>query len=554
MSNKQKANHQSPAPGKFFYVYPNPIFTLMTRYITIYRSLLALLLLLGLWSACKKSEFRDIELGDHAAEFAFPLFTTDLILQDLLAQVLNDSLSNDTLVVNSDGTMTLFYTGDVAEKKATDIFTFFQDGFVPLLDSNTVMVLQVPMGVIFKEAQLKAGILGFVLTNQYPEALTGRFEVPQLTKNGQALVVPFSIPPTTGLAWNSGPIDLNGYTLSANSNELRFIYYAYLPDGTRVKIPPNSSSGFSNVLATFFNLEFGYFEGNFGYAAYPLTRDTIEIDINQTNLDGNVKVKNPKITMRISNSWGFPTRGIIRYLSFIGQNGEEYKLESTVFLNDSIIDFAYPTLNEVGQTKYTDVYLDETNSNIAQIFNSQPTRLVYDLGGVSNALQTPDAIGFLTDSSNISLQIKVELDLEGSVKNFESDQTLDLDFGEYSDFDTTRIQEVEFKLVTENATPISALLQLYFLDADSSRIDSLFSNGPQLLLRSAPVGADGKATGSTRTENFIPMSASRFDRIRQSKQAFLHTSFTTAEDGQVPVKLIATNRAIIKMGLKVKTK
>ncbi|MEO6037547.1 MAG: hypothetical protein ABIQ93_03970, partial [Saprospiraceae bacterium] len=103
-------------------------------------------------------------------------------------------------------------------------------------------------------------------------------------------------------------------------------------------------------------------------------------------------------------------------------------------------------------------------------------------------------------------------------------------------------------------TPISALLQMYFLDANANRIDSLFSSGPQPLLNAAPIDANGKATGTTRTENFIPMSASRFDRIRQAKKAFLQTSFTTAENGTVPVKLIATNKAVIKMGLKVRTK
>ncbi len=525
----------------------------MTRYTTIFRASLCFLLLTGLWSACKKNDFQDIDLADHSAEFAFPLFTTELFLKDLLGQVLNDSLSNDTLVVNPDGTMTLFYTGDVAEKKATDIFTFFQNGFFPLTDSITTTVLQLPIGVTIKRADLNSGTLGFILTNQFGETLNGRFEVPQLTKNGEILTFPFSVPPTTGQAWVSGPIDLTGYTLNGSSNELTFIYYAYLADGTRVKILPNTSSGLSNVFVTFLNLKFSYFEGNFGYAAYPLTRDTIDIDINQTNLDGNVTVKNPKITIRIANSWGFPTRGIVRYLSFIGQNGEEYKLETTAFAQDSIIDFNYPALNEVGQTKYTDVYLDNTNSNIAQIFNSQPTKLVYDMGGISNALQTPDLVGFLTDSSNISLQIKVELDLEGSVQNFGSNQTLDLDFGDYSSLDTTKIQDAEFKLVTENSTAISALLQLYFLDTDSVRIDSLFANGPQLLLRSAPIGADGKADGTTRTEHFIPMTAARFDRIRQAKQAFLQTSFTTGENGQV-VKLIANDKAIVKMGLKVRTK
>lgn len=523
----------------------------MLRNPAFFRFLLPALLLAGLWSACKKDDFRNAELADHSAEFAFPLFTTDLILRDLLFQVLNDSLSNDTLTVNSDGTLTLFYTGDVAEKKATDIFTFFADKFVPIFDSLESYALEVPNGVTIRQAKLKAGTLTFIVNNTLSETLTGYIEISEMTKNGVVFQQPFTA--IGNMLWNSGPVDISGYELNAGSNNLTFKYFAYLPDGTRVNVPP--SGIFPGVIVPFAGLEFSYFEGFFGYSTYPLTRDTIEIDINQTSLDGNVKIENPKITMRISNSWGFPTRGVVRYLSFIGKNGEELKLiTNNVFMNDSLIDFPYPSLNEVGQTKFKDVILDESNSNIADIFNSQPTRLVYELGGISNAGNDPSIIGFLTDSSKISLQLRVELDLVGSVKDFGSDQTLALDFGDYGGLDTSKIRDAEFKLVTENGTPISALLQLYFLDAGGTRIDSLFSNGPQLLLRAAPIGPDSTAVGITRTEHLIPMSASRFDRIRQAKQAFLQTSFSTAENGTRSVKLIADNKAIIKMGLKVRTK
>ena len=536
---------------KFLKTFPNSILTLMTRTTTFFRFLLPVLLLVTLWAACKKSDFQNPELADHNAEFAFPLFTTDLLLQDLLSQVLNDTLSNDTLAINPDGTMTLFYTGDVAEKKATDIFDFFADKFIPMSDSLENYPLALPDGVTIKQAKLKAGTLNFVINSTLSQTITGHFEITQMTKNGQVFQQPFTALPNQ--VWQSGPVDITGYELNTGSNDLTFKYFAYLPDGTRINIPP--AGLLPAVLIPFAGLEFSYFEGYFGYSTYPLTRDTIEININQTDLNGNVQIKNPKITIRINNSWGFPTRGVVRFLSFIDKNGNEHKLKTHgVFLNDSLIDFPYPKLNEVGQTKFVDITLDETNSNIAEIFNSQPTRLVYELGGISNAGQDPNIIGFLTDSSKISLQLRVKLDLEGSAVNFGSDQLLDLNFGDYSELDTAKIQDAEFKLVTENGTPISARLQMYFLDANSTRIDSLFSNGPQDLLRAAPIDADGKATGTTNTVQFIPMTASRFDRIRQAKKAFLQTSFTTAENGTVPVKLIASNQATIKMGLKVRTK
>jgi hypothetical protein len=262
--------------------------------------------------------------------------------------------------------------------------------------------------------------------------------------------------------------------------------------------------------------------------------------------------------MRISNSWGFPTRGQIKYLSFIGQNGEEIPLTGTIFEKDSFeyVDFNYPSwaLGEVGQTKFTDVVLDETNSNIADIFNSQPTRLIYEVDGISNALRDPNLIGFITDESNIKLQMRVEMVLEGSVRNFGAEQTMSLDFGQFGSLESEGIEDVEFKIVTENGTPISSSMQIYFRDENETYIDSLFTGGARDIIRSAPVNGQGTSAGTTRTEEFVPMTAARFDRIRSAKDAFLKTYFTTANNGETFVKLLATDKIVVKMGVKVRKK
>ncbi|MEI6410782.1 MAG: hypothetical protein WCR52_15440 [Bacteroidota bacterium] len=475
-------------------------------------------------------------------------------MQDLLGNVLNDSLSNDTLIINADKSMTLFYTGDVAEKKASDIFTFFQNGLVPIGDSLVANPIQAPTGVTIRRADLKSGTVNLVINNSSNDTISGVFEIPQMTKNNVVFSMPFSVPPTPGTAMVLPLYNTEGYILRSNSNLLQFRYYAYNDAGQRITFPPINGL-FPPVFVSFQNLQFSYLEGYWGYSTYPLTRDTIDININQTNLKGGVKVKNPKVTMRISNSWGFPTRGIVRYLSFIGKDGTEHKLESTIFNHDSV-DFNYPSyaLGEIGQTKYTDLYMDQTNSNIAEIFNSEPTKLIYEVDGVSNAKFDPSIIGFLTDSSNIKLSVGVELLLEGSAENFRADQLLDLKFGDYANLDTNKIESVEFKLVTENKTPISTSVQISFLDENGAAIDSLFAGGPKYIMQAAPTTAMGVANGTTRTENFIQMSVARFQRIRTAKQAKLETAFTTANGGQQCVRLLATDEAIIKMGLKVKTR
>lgn len=516
------------------------------------RPLLLLLVVSSIWSACKKSDFENIELDDHSAEFAFPLFSTTVKLEDLLFKVLNDDSSRDTLFINPDGTMTLYYTGDVAEKPASDIFNTFPSGPAPIPDTFYRYPFYSNEGVTIREALFKGGTINLAILNSTGETLTGTFTVPQMSKNGVTLSIPLTVPPNASFPYISPLFNLEGWKAESDSNELIFIYDLHKPNGDRVKIP-EIAPGTPGFFVVFQGLILSYLEGYWGYSSYPLTRDTIEIDINQTNLDGGVTIKNPRVTMLISNSWGFPTRGYIKYLSFIGQNGEEIPLETTAF-NDDSLDFNYPRHpDEIGQTKYTEVRLDESNSNIGAIFNAQPTRLIYEVEGISNAQRDSNLIGFLTDSSLIRLGMRVELLLEGTAKNFGAEQEMDLNFGDYSDLDTAKIESVEFKLVTENGTPISADMQILFLDEAGLVLDSLFSDGSRLIMESAPI-TNGIASGITRAENFIPMSATRFDRIRQTKKAILKTSFTTAQGGTVPVKLLANNAAVVKMGIRVKTK
>lgn len=520
------------------------------------RLLAPVVVLASIYPACNKANLDDADLADHTAEYAFPLLSTTVNLQDLMFQVLNDTLSGDTIVVNADNTMTLYYSGDVAEKPATDIFEFFKfppNAPIPIPETDYKFPFKVPDSVYIHRADVLTGQLFVVINNTVlTDTVRGTFYIPQMSKNGVVFSHPFVAPP--GKIIFSQEYNLAGYNLLSDSNTLQFRYEAFLPDGSQIKIPA-SPDGLTGAGVLLNNFTLSYVEGYWGFSEYPLTRDTIDIDINQTSLKGNVKVKNPKVTMTVSNSWGFPTRGVVKYLSFIGRDGQEYKLESSVFNNDSI-DFEYPSWSkgEIGQTKYTHVVLDSSNSNIADIFNAQPVQLIYEVAGISNAQKDSSITGFLTDKSTIALSMNVELVLEGSAQDFGAEQTLNLSFGNYSDIDTSNIEAVEFKLVTVNGTPIGTALQLYFQDETGTNIDSLFRSQPQFVMEAAPVDANGNANGEKRTETFVPMDVARFDRVRQAKQMLLKTFFTTANGGLTPVKLLATQNAAVKLGLKVKTR
>ncbi len=513
----------------------------------------------ALFLACSK-DATNVELAPHTADYAFPLFSTSLNTTDLFSQLLSDSSSTDALIFHPDKTITLIYSGDVAEKPASDIFNFLKDiPPVPLVDSVVAAPSKVPNGVDLHYALLKGGtVQAYAWNTTIPEPLTLTISAPQLTKGGQPLLWTFNVNPGLAFIWTTYPAQpqsLAGYELTSQDDSIYFYSTWKRKDGSILYPAPGPIAGAPPAILYLKDLEFKYVQGHWGYQLYPLTRDTIEIDINKSNLKGNITVKDPKVTMTVLNSWGFPTRGKIKYLSFIGRDGVNRELKSTI-LDTAGVDWDWPQFikNEVGQTKVTHFVFDGSNSNIAAIFNSQPVRLVYEIDGISNAENDLNLVGFITDSSTLKFAMKVELLLEGTAQNFASNDTLNLSFGDLDDLDPLEYEDAEFKLVTENEMPMGASLQLYFLDNQGVRTDSLFQNGQVEAIKAAPVDANGRATEAARVETFIPMTVARFNKIKDAKRAYVQLYFSTTDNGQKNVKLLADANLRLKMGLRVRKK
>jgi hypothetical protein len=510
--------------------------------------LFSIFCLLGIYSvSCLKLD-DETEIIGSDAEYAFPLFSSQFTIDDLLSKTLNDTLPGDTLLIAPDGSITLIYSGDVTEVKATNLYKFLEQPFggpIPLLDTLFYVPFDAPPNVDIYKARLKQGTILCAGINNFNEQITGSIQVPQLKKNGVSYRYDFVSPANGNLV--SLQEDLTGYELVSTNDSLFFRYEAYLPNGDRVKL---------TTLGILINdVKFSYLEGYWGNEAFPIDRDTIEIDINQTNFtNGDIKIKDPRVTVTISNSFGFPARGHIKALQFKGRDGIFYPLVSDTITSGGI-DFDYPKLQlgEVGQVRNTVFKFDKTNSNIDVIFNAQPVAMDYDVEGIANVMLNPNLIGFLTDSSFIKFNVKVELPLEGSVRNFGADNDVAVDFGDQSGTSASDIASAEFKLVTENGMPVGATGQIYFLDSQDMIIDSLFS-ALTPILKPAPVDANGVPTQIAKYEQLIPISGDQFVHIRNAKKARIRTVIETSGNGGQNVKVLSKQKTDIRMGLKIALK
>jgi len=490
----------------------------------------AILLIAG----CKKFDDLDaIQTPDQNAEYAVPLFTTKSSIKDIL----EDFDENTFLTVQSDGLMLLNYKGDFIAQNSLDIFESLGnlDGVpLPVTDTLTALPFRFPNNVDLDYALLSNGLVRWTWTNPLSEPITVKVTFPSV-KDDQGN--PFSHTTTDHLGplyISPSPINLAGYRFSAINDTLYVKYEAWKQDGSKLKV--------NNFFLVVEDFTASYVEGYLGQDIYELDRDTIEIDFFKNWTRGDVYFEDPKVFITVENSFGFPVRSKSQVFDVITVNGERLALRSP-FL-DSGINIDFPSLNEVGVVKKTFFAFDKYNSNIDSILGSSPRYLDYDLDALPNPDGDTTIRGFLTDSSAFTVQLEVELPIYGRSLGFAARDTISTNLSSYGD-----VEQVEFKLVTDNQMPLEIGVQVLFAK-DGVVLDSLFSEGYSVV-EAAAVDGDGNVNQMATKTTLIPFDKNRLDKIRSADQLYITADFSTYNDGQTSVRVLATQEVEIRMGMKV---
>ncbi len=505
--------------------------------ITLTACSIILLLLFG----CRKlADIDEVTLGDIDPEFAIPLFKTKATLNEML-----DKLDDNTFVTfGEDGLVILNYKGDFVTRSSEDIFDIITSGGFPVEDTLVRYYFDLPTSIDLDFAHLSAGTVGYLFNSYHEQDVDVTMTFPQLTKNG----IPFTMERfvnyggTTPIPAFSLANEVEGYTLdlAESYDTIIFRYEAMLEDGMR-----DTLSDFAVLMEGF---QFSFIQGYLGEDIYELPRDTIFIEFFENWTQGNVYFVEPLLKITVANSFGFPVRSNIDFINIITVDGSVLPLESPY--EDSLyID--YPLPDEVGETKYSEFLFTHENSNIAEILGSGPVAVDYLL----SALPNPDSIlairGFATDSSVFAVQVEVELPFYGLADDFLAFDTIGVDtFDLSADFSVEEnVKTAEFKLITENTLPVGVALQVAFADENGEVLDYLFEETTQFI-EPAPTDANGDVTDMAEKTFFINVDAARFEKIKGTKQLFLNTSFSTSQDGAIPVKVKANQDVGIRMGVK----
>lgn len=489
------------------------------------KSLFFLTIIILTLFGCRVNPFNDLNTEGVHSDWAVPIIDSKKSFKDIISGFDKQAF----LQIAPDGSLVLHYKGDYIARSSIDIFSSFQNAIFPITDTVMAVPFKLPKGVHVDYVDVKQGTMDWLMISPN-EPLNVTLRIPQMTKNGVPFVRNF---PVTSFGYK-GTLDMSGWHIEATNDSIYMYHDARKANGERVNL---KGSGGLNIK----DFQFKFVKGYLGIDTFDVPRDTIKMDFFENWKQGEVKFVDPKLTVTVDNSFGLPVRAFSRVADVISVNGQRIALKSALTQG---IDINYPKLNEIGQSKRTVVTFDKSNSNLADIISQNPIAVDYDIDGVTNPDPSVQTTGFLTDTSAFKLQVDMDLPIYGSAKNFVINDTFALDLSNY-----TNVTYGEFKIITDNGMPIDLALQGFFANANGSLIDSFYT-ASSLVLRGAPVGANGLPSSVQANENVIKIEADKLKRILPAKKLIIRYSFSTTNNGSVPVKLTATQNVRVRIGVK----
>ncbi len=484
------------------------------------KNLLGLLLIAVIAFSCLKQDdlkLKNLTINGFAPDWALPITNTTLTLRN----VVQHANVGNTLTVDSTGLYSIHYDGRLLTASAADYIKIPDQNFnttgIPLSSpiSSPSFFLTVSdtfadhftytdtTGAQLNHLNIKSGMLQIQVQSTFQQNISAQLIFPSVKKSGNALSINVLLNyPTTSYNQN---IDLSGYNIDFTTgspayNNLPYkIIYSIVGIGNPINTTDNISA---NINLT--NLQFSFADGYLGHHTIPISKDTIAIEIFNNTLNANIFLENPIIKLSIDNSFGLSAVGTFSTFEGITKNGTINNIGGNFFNNPIVLNG--PTV--VGTTVVNNYQIDKTNSNVQNVFNPAPNRVVFQ-GNIDIGSGTP-VYNFITDTSKLIVNAEAILPAWFKIIDFNLQDTLKMTFPK----DTDILTKVQFKMLCENAFGLYASVQMYFTDSTYKILDSLIAPpNSSNIIAEAPVNANGVVNGSKIQESVFDMDKTRYQKL-----------------------------------------
>jgi hypothetical protein len=514
-----------------------------------------------LLNSCYKDRlgYDKIAGGTWNPDLAAPLIYADL---DMTYMTRN---SNDTWKEDPDGLMSLIYEEKGISDFAHDVIS------IPDQQMDTTVNLVLPPGMSVGDSTskfflvnsefhgnnneridsilLKSGTMTLELTTDINQDGYIEVIIPTMTKYGVTFRerVEFTYNGTSPIT-KSVTIPVQDYYMVFTNNGNTNILQQYLKVSvTKTGNPDNSPYTFQlkqKIESIEYHVAFGYV----GVHTFTVNETKIPISLFDNQQSGSIMMEDPHLYVTLRNSYGMPSN--ITFTDFYAErDGVKKNITSTLL---PTLPVNYPTLSNVGGYDTTIYHFHRGNSNIVDVINMNPKKLVFkgDFETNPTAAVVPN---FVLDTSHIAFDVLLELPFYGRALSVDLRDTSDVNIDASANIDY--LESLTLNLNTSNGFPVDAYLQIYFADSNGVAYDSVFSTGRQMV-RAGIVGPapDYRVTSKTHYMAKIPLSQSQLDSYKKAEKMIISAQVSTIDQGKKVVKIYSDYSVYVELAARAKYK
>ena len=289
----------------------------------------------------------------------------------------------------------------------------------------------------------------------------------------------------------------------------------------------------------FSSISYDVIEGDFKQEPFSLSSESIDLGDFFDNFSGdNVTFDNTKMTINILNDYGFPIGIDLSSVEAISTN-------SSVNLNYTGTDPSLPnTIIIDGVTNFGDdevisnITLDNSNSNIDSLLESNPTSIEFNLSGISNPIDDGIINENFYASSNNGFEAEVSIGFDKVNLIEEIDFNTDEDFEEF--------QNIKIVTSVENKIPLTGDLLLEFKNSANEIIHTESFNA----FNAANLNpSSGESDGVAVLSNFeINLNENEINSIINTEKINIKVTLQLPE-GESSVMIKGSDELIVRVGL-----
>jgi hypothetical protein len=522
-----------------------------------------MLILLVTTASCYKDRlgFDKIAGGSINPLLAVPITYGDLGMQNVIDN------SSEIWKEYPDGLLSIVFVGDTVSNIASDIISF------PNQTKDTSISFAIPPGMFpgdsasspfflvkgnfqgdnnerLDSVLVKDGYLDIEITTNINHSSSVVIIIPQITKYGSSFYQKLNIPYTGGTSNTVNvSVHLQDYYINFNQNagspnEVVEYVKIYFVRGNGADNSPYSFDIKQTIRS------FDYYEvyGYFHQKTFTIDQTDIPISIFDNSHYSDILLEDPELRMIFANSIGIPLALTFTDL-YVEKNGVRMDITSpqlpTLPLNS-------PDFSNIGGYDTTRVVFNSSNSNIKDIVNFNPHKLVYKGNVLSNPTSTV-VPNYVFDTSNVGVRLELEVPLYGRAMSFTMQDTSVFELGE--DVNIDDLESIDLNINALNYFPLDAKLQLYLADSNSVVFDSIFSGQKQVITSAVPgIAPDYRVSDPIHFMTTISLSDHKLQSLKKAENIIISATAQSYNQGSKLIKIYSDYKIFVELSAKGKYK